>query len=275
MVAKAIFDEIPLNLWLDKLIYRLILDPDASIFFEDIEAFDTAVYNSLKYMQENDIDGDDNFEFYFNHEFDGEMYPLVPDGNELQVTDDNKEEYIILKSEFMVKNFITPQIESIRKGFQKLIPLTALAGFIDTDFQYLCWGEDEIDIDDWKEHTIYDGEFLEFNLIGDYNANSNVIQWFWNYLDSCDQTSLRIIFQFVTGMSRLPAGGFDWLNKNRGEKQSFTIRSIPYEEKSSLPKAFTCFNRLHLPNYPDEDTLESNLEMLLEQNEVYGFGLED
>jgi hypothetical protein len=89
-------------------------------------------------MQENDIDGDDNFEFYFNHEFDGEMYPLVPDGNELQVTDDNKEEYIILKSEFMVKNFITPQIESIRKGFQKLIPLTALAGFIDTDFQYLC-----------------------------------------------------------------------------------------------------------------------------------------
>jgi hypothetical protein len=55
----------------------------------------------------------------------------------------------------------------------------------------------------------------------------------------------------------------------------FTIRSTPYEENKSLPRAFTCFNRLHLPIYPDAETLEANLDQLLDQNEVYGFGLED
>jgi hypothetical protein len=175
MLAKAIFDEIPLNLCLNKLVYRLILDPNSTIYFEDIKDYDTAVYNSLKYMRDNDIDDDEYFEFYFQHEFDGEMFSLVPGGDTLRVTDQNKEEYLVLKSEIMVKIYIIPQIESIRRGFQKLVPLSGLQGFSDKDFQYLCCGEDEIDIEDWKNHTYYEGE---------YSEDSNVIEWFWNYLDS-------------------------------------------------------------------------------------------
>mmetsp|Transcript_11286 Transcript_11286/g.12761 ORF Transcript_11286/g.12761 Transcript_11286/m.12761 type:complete len:95 (-) Transcript_11286:56-340(-) len=90
-----------------------------------------------------------------------------------------------------------------------------------------------------------------------------------------DQQSLQVIFQFVTGMSRLPAGGFNSLNKNRGEKLYFTIRAVEYEKKNPYIRAFTCFNRLHLPIYPNIATMKKYIDSLIEQKEIFGFGLED
>lgn len=266
VLAKAIFDEIPLNLCLNKLVYRLLLNPNAAIEVEDIKGFDSSVYNSLQYIRDNNIDDDEFLELYFQHEFNGSMYDLAQDGENIKVTDGNKDNYMILKSEFMVKNFVYDQIEAIRRGFFKLIPGELLNNFSDEELAYLCSGENGINLDDWKQHTHYSGV---------YNHNHNVIQWFWEIMNELDDKSLRIIFQFVTGMSRLPAGGFNSLNKNRGERQFFNIRSMAYEENNSLPKAYTCFNRLLLPVYPDEDALRDNVQAIINHNEIYGFGLEE
>lgn len=100
--------------------------------------FDTQVYNSLKYIQDNQINEDEYFEQYYEHEHDGEMYPLVPDGSELKVTDENKNEFINLKTEFMIKNFVIEQVHAIRNGFEKLIKLDLLKDFTDSDFCLLC-----------------------------------------------------------------------------------------------------------------------------------------
>ena len=266
VLAKAIFDDIPMNLCMNRLMFRLILNPDADITLEDVKTFDTSVYNSLKYILDNEIDEDEYIELYFQHEFNGEMYPLIGGGNDVKVDDINKENYIMLKTDFMVKNFIYSQIEAIRKGFQKLIPLHYIKDFTDLDLQYLCCGEDEINLDDWKINTIYSGIYSEKHY---------VVQWFWNLMEELDQESLAIIFQFVTGMSRLPAGGFNSLNKNRGERQFFNIRSVSYSDHDPYPKAFTCFNRLHLPIYPSEEALQESFMYIIDQKEIYGFGLED
>jgi len=108
-----------------------------------------------------------------------------------------------------------------------------------------------------------------------YDSEHDVITWFWNYLENCEEDDLRAIFQFVTGISKLPAGGFNALKKNRGEKANFTVRPINFDENNNLPRAFTCFNRLHLPTYPSEDELGEAFDELLEQKEIFGFGLED
>ena len=276
MLAKAIFDEIPLNLCLSKVIYKLILNPDTIFTLDDVKYFDGFVHNSLKYILDNNIDEDEYLELYFQHEFNGKMYPLCINGDQTEVSNDNKEVYVIQKIDFMLKNFTYEQVDAIRKGFSSLISFNLLSTFSESEFQYLCWGRDEIDIQDWKSNTIYSG---------DYNTSHNVIEWFWSMMDDLDQKSLRIIFQFVTGMSRLPAGGFSALNKNRGEVQYFNIRSIPYytsnfRKKNTknidpYPKSYTCFNRLHLPLFPDEDTLRENLQKIIDQEEVFGFGLED
>jgi len=265
-MAKAIFDEIPLNLCMNEVMFKLFLNPKADITLEDIEKYDSSVYTSLKYILDNEIDEDEMMEFYYQHEHDGEMYPLVPDGADIKVSDENKENYIILKIDFLVKNFIGKQIQAIREGFFKLIPLEAVFNFTPKELQYLICGEDGLDIEDWKKNTLYNE---------DYNSNHQVILWFWSYLENQEEEDRRAIFQFVTGISKLPAGGFNALKKNRGEQANFTIRPIEYEEGNNLPRAFTCFNRLHLPVYPSEEDLEEALDSLLEQREIYGFGLED
>ena len=65
------------------------------------------------------------------------MYPLVPDGENIQVDEDNKESFITLKTEFMVKSFIDDQISAIIRGFEKLISLKHLNEFSDKEFSYL------------------------------------------------------------------------------------------------------------------------------------------
>jgi E3 ubiquitin-protein ligase NEDD4 len=215
---------------------------------------------------DNTIDDNEYMELFFQHEHNGQMYPLCINGDNKKVTDDNKESYVLQKIDFMMKNFTFDQVLAIRKGFSSLIPFNLLEEFNEKEFEYLCCGKDEIDIDDWIDNTLYSGNF---------NHNHNVVKWFWNFIRSIDLNSRRIIFQFVTGMSRLPAEGFKALNRNRGERQFFNIRSIPYEESDPYPKAFTCFNRLHLPIYPNEDLLVENLQRIVDQGEVFGFGLEE
>ena len=265
VLAKAIFDGIPLNLWLNKLIFKLLLNPNSTIDLDDLKGFDTQVYNSLKYIQDNQIDEDEYLEQYFEHEQNGEMHPLIPDGSNIKVTDDNKEQFIMLKSEFMITSFITQQIQAMRNGFQRLINLELLQHFTDQEFSLLCWGESKIDLQEWKNNTEYSGC---------YDDNHEVIIWFWDLMKKLEQDSLRIIFQFVTGMSRLPIGGFSWINKNRGEKQNFTIKPVRYSKRAPYPKSYTCFNRLHLPLYPNKKTLIKNVKFLIKNNEIYGFGNE-
>ena len=168
--------------------------------------------------------------FTFIHELNGNTFDLTPDGSNIKVDNNNKEQYILLKCEFMVKHFIKEQIESIRNGFEKLIPMSYLKDFNDHEFEYLCNGESYLAVEDWKGFTEYDGTFT---------YDHEVIQWFWSIMEELEQDSLRIIFQFVTGMSRLPIGGFTALRSNRGEVQNFTIRSVEYDESSPHLKSFT------------------------------------
>lgn len=45
-MAKAVFDEIPLNLCMNTLMYRLLLNYDSEIELNDLRNYDTAVYKS-------------------------------------------------------------------------------------------------------------------------------------------------------------------------------------------------------------------------------------
>lgn len=56
------------------------------------------MYNSLKFIQETSIDGEDVFEEYFvaKSPLDGEDVELIPNGKDIKITDANKTEYIQL-----------------------------------------------------------------------------------------------------------------------------------------------------------------------------------
>ena len=121
-----------------------------------------------------------------------------------------------------------------------------------------------IDINDWIENTSYEG----------YEPSDDIIIHFWEIVRELDQEKLKRLLQFSTGSTRVPVGGFKCLISNRGNLSPFSISKINYEEgKQNYIKARTCFNRIILPNFPDESKLLEGINFVIE-NEILGFGIE-
>ncbi len=80
-----------------------------------------------------------------------------------------------------------------------MIPLKTLHVFDEREIEYLLCGLAEINVDDWKKHTVYSGG---------YTANDDVIIWFWKALENYDNELRARLLQFVTGTSKVPMNGF-------------------------------------------------------------------
>jgi E3 ubiquitin-protein ligase HUWE1 len=66
-----------------------------------------------------------------------------------------------------------------------------------------------------------------------------------------------LLLKFATGSARVPLGGFEHL-KGLTDAQKFTVR-LWTGDKTSLPRASTCFNCLYLPAYGSYEILEAKL----------------
>lgn len=99
-----------------------------------------------------------------------------------------------------MEKLITNQIEALRSGFSKIIPLDLIKDFTPEELRDLWLGEPLLDLNYLINNTVYSG---------DYSEDHKVIKWLWEYARKLDQQSLQILFRFITGMSRLPAGGMD------------------------------------------------------------------
>ena len=88
-------------------------------------------------------------------------------------------------------------------------------------------GLPDIDIDDWKNNTIYEG----------YTAASPVVQWFWRAVRSFDQEERAKLLQFATGTSKVPLEGFAHLQGSNGI-QKFQIHK-DFGGENRLPSAHT------------------------------------
>ena len=88
------------------------------------------------------------------------------------------------------------------------------------------------------------------------------------------QKELSNLLMFTTGASRVPFGGFEVLESNRGNISKFTIESLPFERgKKNFIKAHTCFNRLDIPIFDNKEQLKEAIQFVT-SNEIMGFGIE-
>ena len=92
-------------------------------------------------------------------------------------------------------------------------------------------------------------------------AGSELVRWFWSYLEKLDKHSLALVLQFVTGSTRVPVGGFSKLQGSSGSCK-FKLTKLPYTN-FCLPQAATCFNLLKLPDYPTQDALNKSFGVML------------
>ncbi|KAL9582612.1 MAG: hypothetical protein Q9212_003191 [Teloschistes hypoglaucus] len=262
VVGLAIFHRRFLDAFFIGAFYKMVLRKRVTL--ADMEGVDHTYHKSLTWMLDNSVNGVLDYNFSTEDEEFGERrtVELKPGGEDIEVTDDNKKEYVELITEWRIQKRVEQQFDAFVAGFNELIPPDLVNVFDERELELLIGGIADIDVADWKKHTDYRG----------YEETSPVIQNFWKVSPrqgGWDAEQKSRLLQFATGTSRIPVNGFKDLQGSDGPRR-FTIENSGSTEH--LPKSHTCFNRLDLPAYSSFDTLQQKLTIAVE--ETMGFGQE-
>ncbi|KAL0132710.1 hypothetical protein PUN28_000450 [Cardiocondyla obscurior] len=236
--------------------YKMMLGKPIDL--KDMESVDSEYYNSLLWIKENDPS-----ELELTFSLDEESFghtsqrDLKPDGANIPLTDENKDEYISLVIQWRFVSRVQDQMNAFLEGFNALIPPTLVKIFDEHELELLMCGIQHIDVKDWKQNTLYKG---------DYHANHIVVQWFWRVVLSFSNEMRSRLLQFVTGTSRVPMNGFKELYGSNGP-QLFTIERWGTPE--NYPRAHTCFNRIDLPPYKSYQQLRDKLVKAIEGSQGF------
>ncbi|KAK2068432.1 hypothetical protein P8C59_003068 [Phyllachora maydis] len=260
VVGLAIFHRRFLDAFFIGALYKMVLGK--SVVLADMEGVDADFHRSLQWMLDNDISGG-ILEQTFSTEDERfgvvTVEDLIPNGRDIDVTNENKKDYVDLMVKWRIEKRIAEQFQAFKEGFHELIPQDLINVFDERELELLIGGIAEIDVDDWKKHTDYRG----------YTESDEVIQFFWQTVRCWDGEQKSRLLQFTTGTSRIPVNGFKDLQGSDGPRR-FTIEKAG--EITNLPKAHTCFNRLDLPPYKTLEMLQQKMTIAVE--ETMGFGQE-
>ena len=276
LLAKALMQNVTINVCFNKLIYKMILQE--KIELEDLVFIDGTLYNSLRNLKENiEYNKLINPESYNNIFLDlGIFYSiemkdsnnhlhcldLIENGRNISV--ENIDNYIEKRINLLI-GIYEPFIKEIRNTLFKYIPKDQIFIFNSNELELILNGRPFIDLEEWKVYTIYKAP---------YNKDHHVIKWFWEILSELSQKELSNLLLFSTGASRVPLGGFAELESNKGNISQFTIEYINYNKKSkNFIKAHTCFNKIDLPCFHSKNELKEAIHFVSEK-EMWGFGIE-
>ncbi|MCP8717799.1 MAG: HECT-type E3 ubiquitin transferase [Asgard group archaeon] len=259
VVGLGVFHRRFLDAFFVGALYKMMLHK--KVVLQDMEGVDAEFYRSLKWILDNDITDILELTFSAEEESFGEIVEvdLKPGGRDIEVTEENKHEYVELITEWRISKRVEEQFKAFIDGFNELIPQELVNVFDERELELLIGGLADIDCEDWKKHTDYRG----------YQESDQVIQWFWKCIGEWDSEQKARLLQFTTGTSRIPVNGFKDLQGSDGPRR-FTIEKAG--EPNQLPKSHTCFNRVDLPPYTDYETLKLKLTFAIE--ETLGFGNE-
>ncbi|KAJ5741691.1 hypothetical protein N7533_011100 [Penicillium manginii] len=259
VVGLAIFHRRFLDSFFIGAFYKMMLRKKVTL--QDMEGVDEDLHRNLAWTLDNDIEGIVELSFSVDDEKFGERrtIDLIPGGEEINVTNENKPQYIELVTEWKIVKRVEEQFNAFMSGFNELIPADLVNVFDERELELLIGGIADIDVDDWKKHTDYRG----------YQEQDEVIQNFWKIVRTWDAEQKSRLLQFTTGTSRIPVNGFKDLQGSDGPRR-FTIEKSG--DPAALPKSHTCFNRLDLPPYKTHDALEHKMSIAVE--ETLGFGQE-
>lgn len=213
-----------------------------------------------------------------------QVYELIPNGENTIVTDENKEQYLILRLRHRMLDSVRPQLEQLLKGLYEVLPPDLLSVFDYQELELLLCGIPDIDVADWMRHTEYLAEYHH------HGARHKVIRWFWLAVEAMSAEERIRLLQFTTGCSRVPAQGFKALQSHDGHYRKFNIQSIKksvrfelcvlvffnvplHLQESLYPRAHTCFNKLDLPVYDSQEELDAYLSVVINM-EITGFSME-
>jgi hypothetical protein len=170
IIGRALVDSCLVPVEFVRPLYKQMVS--APILLEDIASVDTNLCESLMYMHKNSIAGVFFSRFVHTYEELGETkdVPLLPGGEEIEVSESNKDLFISLTIKYKTFSVIAKEVEAFLGGLYSVVPERLLVVFQWYELRSLLCGLTAIDVDDWKKHTTYHSHC---------DDAPEVIEWFW------------------------------------------------------------------------------------------------
>lgn len=256
LVGLAIYNFTIVSFPFPLALYKYLLDTPPTL--EDLTELSPTEGKSLQTLL--DYEGDDveevfglTFSMTINVFGEAETVELQPGGDEIPVTNKNRDEYVHLyvrhRLELGHKNAIAEQAKQFRKGFCDVLHSRVLRYFQPRELMELVVGNENYDWNEFRELMVYKGE---------YSSTHPAIQTFWKAFFALEEEERKKFLQFLSGSTRLPVAGLKELNA-----------VIQPSAPESLPVAHTCFNLLDLPNLTDEAEMLRRLRISIEHTEGF------
>lgn len=171
-LGKALFDQQLVPAHLARPLFKHLLGMPMS--FADLEFVDGDLHQNLRWMVENEGAEALMLDFTVSQTVLGEMQTVElkvrgakrgrgvgadaasqPGGASIEVTDENKHEYIDLRVRRRLFESIKAQLEALLRGFYEVIPPALISPFDFQELELLLCGLPEVDVGDWRAHTTY------------------------------------------------------------------------------------------------------------------------
>jgi hypothetical protein len=250
----AVVNRVPISVRLPRLFYKKLLGIELTV--ADVAELDEEMARGLEQIRAYRESGEDvrdlSLVFAISQDQFGQAVdlPFFDGGEATEVTNERLDEYLKLRTEFILDGSVHAQYAAFERGFRKCCEHKLFWKFTPDQLDVLVSGEANYDWNDLKAGVRYRG----------YDPNSNVVRWFWAEFDKLTQEQKRALLMFSCGNDAVPIGGL----------RTLAMKIDKDTNPNHLPTSHTCFNTLVLPNYPNPDVLKQKLLIALQN--VTGFG---
>lgn len=197
LMGIAIRSGSPINLNLAPPVWKQLVGLPLTL--SDLSEIDSDYVQGLLYIR-------DNPEAFFGIEFTA---PSAT-GHEVRlhhswahVTEENSQEYVGLSTHLRLHEFDV-QIQAMREGLAKVVPVPLLSLFTGPELETMVCGSHEISINLLKSVTTYKG----------INSSASLVRWFWEVMESFNNSERSLFLRFVWGRTRLPRTAADFRGRD-------------------------------------------------------------
>ncbi|XP_023713900.1 E3 ubiquitin-protein ligase HERC2 [Cryptotermes secundus] len=162
-----------------------------------------------------------------------------------RIMPENRLEYVRLALNYRLHEF-DEQVAAVREGMAKVIPVPLLSLFSGYELETMVCGSPDIPLNLLKSVATYKG----------IDANSSLIQWFWDVMEEFTNQERSLFLRFVWGRTRLPRTIADF----RGRDFVLQVLDKYNPPDHFLPESYTCFFLLKMPRYSCKAVLREKLK---------------
>eukprot|EP01080_Neovahlkampfia_damariscottae_P004889 gene4889-8483_t len=255
ILGKSMYEKILVDIPFARFFISKILCKNN--LFNDLPYLDPDLHKNLTILKNYDQDVKDlSLDFTISDNYFGKLIEkdLIPNGSNIEVTNENKFLYIHKMTNFRLNLQIQEESNACLKGINSIIPFEWLQLFDENELFYIiCGSEQSIDIFDFQNNIELDG----------YSKNDITIKYFFELVSEMTNEELKSLLKFITSSSRAPLLGFKDLNPK------ICIKKTTDYDLERLPTASTCINLLKLPDYKSKLILKKKLFQAIENGTTF------